>query len=210
MLRSLLLSLMLLVPPMALSEDRSNPVIPVILVLGDSLSAGYGLDVEAGWVHLLKQKLEAEGLPHAVVNASISGETTRGGLSRLPALIERHDPAWVLIQLGGNDGLRALPITAMRENLKKMIRLSQESDAVPVLFQMFIPANYGPDYTQQFSDSFSDLSELFEVPLVPFLLESFAFNQDMFQADGIHPSADAQPLMLDIIWGAIGPLLKAS
>ena len=204
MLQSLLLLLILLAPPAALSEERSKPV---ILILGDSLSAGYGLDAQAGWVQLLKQKLGDSGLDYQVVNASVSGETTRGGLSRLPALLERHRPQWVWIQLGANDGLRALPLPAMRENLEQMARQAHAAGARAVLFQMHIPSNYGPDYAQGFAESFSDVANALEVPLVPFLLGPFAFDPDLFQADGIHPAAEAQPLMLEVVWNAVGPLL---
>lgn len=205
MLRSLLLCLALLLAPMAPGVGASKPV---ILVLGDSLSAGYGIDIRSGWVHLLKQKLADEGLSYAVVNAAVSGETTRGGLTRLPGLLERHQPALVLIQLGGNDGLRALPTTDMRDNLAKMVALSREADAEPVLFAMHIPANYGPDYTARFTGTFAELAKDEDVALMPFLLGRIAFDASAFQDDGIHPTAAAQPKILSEIWPALEPLLR--
>ncbi len=199
-----LLSFTFSVPAGAAKPDE-----PVILVLGDSLSAGYGLDAEQGWVHLFQQKLRSEGFNHVVANAAISGETTRGGLGRLPGLLDRHKPTLVLLQLGGNDGLRALPVKAMRQNLQDMIALSQKSGAEPVLFAMHIPANYGPTYSEQFSQSFEQLADAEKLTLVPFVLGSFAFDEDAFQSDGIHPNAASQALILETVWPAIVPLLKA-
>lgn len=180
---------------------------PVILVLGDSLSAGYGLDAGEGWVALLEQKLKSQALPHAVVNASVSGETTAGGLARLPALLERHRPQMVLVELGGNDGLRALPIKSMRENLERIVDNSAKAGATAVLFEMRIPANYGPAYSEQFTRTFNEVARAKGVPLVPFLLADFATDPRAFQDDGIHPSAAAQPRILDTIWPALRPLL---
>lgn len=179
-----------------------------ILVLGDSLSAGYGLDAGQGWVALLEQKLKSQGLPQRVVNASISGETTAGGLARLPALLDRHRPDLVLVELGGNDGLRALPVKSMRNNLERIIDLSQAAGARPVLFEMRIPENYGPTYTQAFTRTFADVATQRKVTLVPFLLSSFAEDAGAFQADGIHPSAAVQGRILDTIWTSIAPLLR--
>ena len=172
-----LLSFTFSVPAGAAKPDE-----PVILVLGDSLSAGYGLDAEQGWVHLFQQKLRSEGFNHVVANAAISGETTRGGLGRLPGLLDRHKPTLVLLQLGGNE---------------------------PVLFAMHIPANYGPTYSEQFSQSFEQLADAEKLTLVPFVLGSFAFDEDAFQSDGIHPNAASQALILETVWPAIVPLLKA-
>lgn len=208
----LLLSLVLAPPTHASSADRiaGKPAgKPVILVLGDSLSAGYGLDVRDGWVFLLEQKLKSQALPHAVVNASVSGETTSGGLARLPALLDRHRPQMVLVELGGNDGLRALPIKAMRANLERIVDTSAQAGATAVLFEMQIPANYGPTYAQQFTRTFTEVAQAKKVPLVPFLLSDFATDPRAFQDDGIHPSAAAQPRILDTIWPALRPLLTA-
>lgn len=181
---------------------------PVILVLGDSLSAAYGLDAAQGWVSLLQQRIAERGFPHRVVNASVSGDTTAGGLSRLPAAIDRNRPALVLLELGGNDGLRGQPVAQLRANLQRMVELSRAAGAVPVLFEMQIPSNYGATYTRGFAQSFSDLAQQNNVPLVPFFMSSFAGDPDAFQADGIHPAADAQDEMLEVVWGVVEPLLK--
>ena len=180
---------------------------PVILVLGDSISAGYGLDAGQGWVHLLDQKLKSQGAAYKVVNASVSGETTAGGLARLPALLARHRPKLVLIELGGNDGLRALPVKALRGNLEQIVALSREAKATPVMFEMRIPENYGPAYTQAFAQTFTAVSQKEKVPMVPFLLMHFAADPKFFQDDGIHPSAAAQPQILDAAWPTLAPLL---
>lgn len=179
-----------------------------MLVLGDSLSAGYGLDADTGWVHLLEQKLKSQGLPHTVVNASISGETTAGGLARLPTLLDRHRPQLVLVELGGNDGLRALPLKALRANLEKIVDLCSTAGATAVLFEMRIPENYGPTYTEAFTHTFTAVAQARKVPLVPFLLAPFATDAAAFQADGIHPSAKAQPQILATVWPSIEPLLR--
>ena len=156
---------------------------PVIVVLGDSLSAAYGIDARQGWVSLLQARLEHEGLPHRVVNASVSGETTAGGLARLPRLLQRHTPDWVLIELGGNDGLRGLPVPELQRNLARMVALSQAAGARPVLFEMMIPSNYGPAYTGQFAKSFRTVAEASGAALVPFMLAPFATDPDAFLAD---------------------------
>lgn len=181
---------------------------PVILVLGDSLSAGYGLPRNTGWVSLLEQRLKSQGLDHRVVNASISGETSAGGLARLPAALAQHRPRWVLIELGANDGLRALPLTALRRNLETMVQLSRAAGATPLLFEMRIPSNYGPAYTEGFTRSFGEVAEAQSVPLVPFFLAAFATDPAAFQADGIHPAASAQPAMLEAVWAVLQPLLR--
>jgi len=183
---------------------------PTILVLGDSLSAGYGLDIDDGWVALLQARLDAQGYDWQVVNASISGDTTAGGVSRLPAAMDRAKPQLVLIELGGNDGLRGQPIAAMRANLASMVDTAKSQGATPVLFEMRIPANYGPAYTRQFTEAFASVAQADDVPLVPFFLGAFAEDPDQFQADGIHPDASAQPAMLDAVWPVIEPLLEAA
>ncbi len=196
------------------SAAATNPVMaadkdaPVIVVLGDSLSAAYGIDARQGWVALLGERLEAEGLPHRIVNASVSGETTAGGLARLPRLLERHAPDWVLIELGGNDGLRGLPVSELQRNLKRMVNLSLAADAQPVLFEMLIPSNYGPAYTGQFSASFSQVAQDSGAPMVPFLLAEIATDTNAFLADGIHPNAESQPVILETVWNTLAPLLK--
>ena len=181
-----------------------------VLVLGDSLSAGYGLDAGDGWVSLLEQKLKTEGLPHQLVNASVSGETTAGGLARLPALLDRHKPAIVLIELGANDGLRALPLKQLRSNLERLVDTTRKAGAEPVLFEMRIPENYGVSYTEAFTRSFHEVAQAREAALVPFLLAAIATDPDAFQDDGIHPSAASQPRILELIWPSLAPLLGAS
>ena len=179
----------------------------MILVLGDSISAGYGIGAEQGWVSLLARRLKDQGLPHRVVNASISGDTTAGGLSRLPAALDKHKPAIVLIELGGNDGLRGQPVAKMKANLHQMVALARAKKALPVLFEMRIPSNYGLSYTEQFRLAFGDISKAENVPLVPFFLMPIAADPKKFQDDGIHPTAAAQPQLLDAVWPKLSTLL---
>lgn len=181
---------------------------PVILILGDSLSAGYGIDLEQGWVALLAQRLQASGLPHQVVNASLSGETSGGGLTRLPALLERHRPAVVVIELGANDGLRGLPLDRLRANLESMIAQAEAAGARVLLIGVRLPPNYGAAYTQGFQGVFAALAQAHGVPLVPDLLQGVAEDWDLMQPDGLHPTAEAQPRLLDNIWPALEPLLQ--
>jgi acyl-CoA thioesterase I len=182
---------------------------PVILVFGDSISAGYGLDhVEQGWVELLKTRLSAQGYGYQVANASVSGETTAGGLARLPRALDVHHPQIVILELGGNDGLRALPIAQMRANLKEMVDLSTAAGAKVVLLGMRMPPNYGPDYTEQFRLTFSELANEKKLPLVPFLLNDIALSQQLMQDDQIHPNALGQPKLLDNVWPKLQPLLR--
>jgi len=180
---------------------------PVILVFGDSLSAGYGLPAEQGWVSLLQRRLAERGFPHQIVNASISGDTTSGGLSRLPATLERHRPALVILELGANDGLRGQPPMAMANNLARMIELSQQSGARVLLAEMRIPPNYGPLYTQKFQATFGELAKRYDIPLIPFLLEGVAGNPALTQDDGLHTRAEGQPRVLDNVWPTLEPLL---
>jgi acyl-CoA thioesterase-1 len=194
---------------LCLSLSVSASAAQTLLVFGDSLSAGYGLDANAGWVSLLARRIGEQRLPYEVVNASVSGETTAGGLARLPAALERFQPAIVLIELGGNDGLRGQPPAAMRANLDRMIELSRGAGAQPVLFQMRIPSNYGPEYAQRFTAVFDALAQSRQVPLVPFFLAGIAADRARwFQDDGIHPRAEAQPQMLEAVWPVVRPLLK--
>jgi acyl-CoA thioesterase I len=169
-----------------------------LLVLGDSLSAGYGINVKQGWVSLLEEKLKEKNI--SVVNASISGETTAGGKSRLPKLLEQYQPTWVLIELGANDGMRGLSLKSMRENLEQMIQFSQQHKAIPVLIGMKLPENYGMIYTKKFSDIYQLVAQQYQITLVPFLLEGIALNPKFFQNDGIHPTAAAQPYLLENVW----------
>jgi acyl-CoA thioesterase-1 len=182
---------------------------PVILVFGDSISAGYGLSrVEQGWVALLRAKLKDQGYGYEVVNASVSGETTAGGLARLPRALALHHPQVVILELGGNDGLRALPIDQMRGNLARMIELSTTAGARVLLLGMRIPPNYGPDYTAQFAGVYSDLARDKHVALVPFLLKDIALAPELMQGDGIHPNQAGQPRLLENIWPVLSPLLQ--
>jgi len=181
---------------------------PVILVFGDSVSAGYGLTrVERGWVALLQTRLKQQEYVYQVVNASVSGETTAGGLARLPRALTLHQPRIVILELGGNDGLRALPIAQMRTNLARMVDLASAAGAKVLLLGMRIPPNYGPDYTEQFRSSYSDLARDKKLPLVPFMLNDIALVPDLMQADGIHPHELGQPRLLDNVWPALKPLL---
>lgn len=182
---------------------------PVILVLGDSLSAEYGLQRGSGWVQLLANRLQQSGSNYTVVNASISGETTSGGRTRLPSLLKQHRPAIVIIELGGNDGLRGLPVARMQENLTAMVRASQGAGARVVIVGMRIPPNYGREFTERFHQAFSDVAKQYNAALVPFLLEGFTDSTDFFQADRIHPSAQAQTRILQTVWPVLKPLLVA-
>ena len=181
---------------------------PVILVFGDSLSAGYGLaHVEQGWVELLRNKLKAEGYGYQVVNASVSGETTAGGSARLPRALALHHPQIVVVELGGNDGLRALPIEQMRTNLARMVDLSLTAGARVLLLGMRIPPNYGPEYSEQFRTTFLDVARDKHIPVVPFLLADIALTPGLMQADGIHANESGQPKILDNVWPTLKPLL---
>ncbi|WP_420887135.1 arylesterase [Candidatus Competibacter phosphatis] len=198
-----LLGLMVLFGSAARAES------PVILVLGDSLSAGYGIPVEKGWVSLLQRRLVERGFPYRVVNASISGDTTSGGLSRLPAALELHRPAIVVLELGANDGLRGQPPMAMSRNLSQMIERSQQAGARVLLAEMRIPPNYGPLYAQKFQATFGELAQHYAIPLIPFLLDGVAGNPALIQDDGLHPRAEAQPQILDNVWAVLEPTLKS-
>jgi len=181
---------------------------PVILVLGDSLSAGYGIPVDQGWVARLQQRLDAEGYGYTVVNASVSGETTVGALERLPRALERHKPALVVIELGGNDGLRGLPVAELRANLEALVSVSREAGAGVLLAAVRMPPNYGPQYTEKFYAVYEGVARDLRVPWVPFFLEGIALREDLFQDDGIHPDLEAQPILLDNVWPVLRPLLK--
>lgn len=178
-----------------------------ILVLGDSLSAEYGLTRGTGWVQLLQDRIDKQAPGHTVINASISGETTSGGLSRLPALLAEHDPDIVILELGGNDALRGLPLSMTENNLREMARAARDSGADVVVVGMQIPPNYGRTYANRFQAVFGTVAKEEKAVLVPFLLEGVATDPAMFQADRIHPTAQAQPLMLDNVWPVLEPLL---
>ena len=179
------------------SSDTTNLDASSILVLGDSISAGYGMNVDDGWVNLMNQTLRQRELAYRMVNASISGETTVGGLKRLPDLLQEHAPSIVVIELGGNDGLRGYPTTKIMDNLLTMTDLVKAAGAQPVIITMRIPPNYGPRYTRAFEQVFADAAEQSKATLVPFLFEELAVDAQMMQDDGIHPTAKAQPLLVE-------------
>ena len=179
-----------------------------ILVLGDSVSAGYGLTVGEGWVSLLQGRLKTQGYGYRVVNASVSGETTTGGLARLPRALTVHKPQIVVLELGGNDGLRGLPLETSRANLEKMIQLSKAAGAQVVLLGMKMPPNYGPRYAEGFERTFAELARKHRLAFEPFFLDKIALVPGMLQADGLHPTAKAQPAMLDAVWPVLKPLLQ--
>jgi acyl-CoA thioesterase I len=181
----------------ACAQDQPPTQGQRILVLGDSISAAYGMSLEQGWVALLRGQLQEDHPDHEVINASISGDTTNGGLRRLPALLEQHSPNLVIIELGGNDGLRGFPLTALRSNLDKLVNLSVDHGARVILLPMEIPPNYGTRYTAGFRESYVKVAEATGSTLAPFLLEGVATNRELMQADGIHPNARAQPLLLN-------------
>lgn len=190
----------------ATPANAGNP--PVILVYGDSLSAAYGMQSQQGWVTLMQEQLIAQKFPHRVVNASVSGETTSGGLTRFAQTLQTHHPQWVMLELGANDGLRGLPIAQMRKNLASMIALAKQAKARVLLLGMKIPPNYGPKYTQQFHQSYSTLASSEGVTLLPFLLEGVAGNPMYLQNDGLHPNVAAQAKIMQNVWGSLKPLLQ--
>lgn len=181
---------------------------PRILVFGDSLSAAYGIPASQGWAALLQQRLQREGYPYTVVNASVSGETTAGGLARLPAALQQHRPAILLLELGANDGLRGLPVKQMHANLERMLALARKAGAQPLLFEMRVPANYGQAYGEGFRRTFAEISQASKTPLVPFFLGAIALDPAQFLDDGLHPAAAAQPKLLDAVWPTLQPLLR--
>jgi len=180
---------------------------PTILILGDSLSAAYNMEISQSWPSLLQDRLQQDGYAYEVFNSSISGETTQGGITRLPRLLEKHQPGIVLIELGGNDGLRGLPIEVTQGNLSSMIEHSQQAGAQVVLAEMRIPPNYGRSYIEKFNQTYSTLEENYGVTLLPFILQDIALEPGMMQADGIHPSIEAQPIILDKVWVVLRELL---
>lgn len=201
MLRSMLLGVCLLL------FGTAHAASGVILVFGDSLSAGYGLRLNEAWPALLERKLRSERPQYAVANASISGETTAGGRSRLAVALAKYKPDVVIIALGANDGLRGLPLSEMRANLAAMIAASRRAGARVLLVGMHMPPNYGPVYTQKFHRSFSDVATVGGASFVPFMMEGFADKRELFQSDGVHPTAQAQPLIFENIWPALKALL---
>lgn len=186
---------------------RADPGAPVLLVVGDSISSAYGLAPGAGWVNLLARRLEDDRYPHRVVNASISGDTTAGGRARLPALLAQHRPAVVVVELGGNDGLRGGSLKSTRDNLDAMVVAVQHSGAKALVVGMKLPPNYGAAYTGEFEALFAGVAKARKAPLVPQLFAGFGEQNDLFQPDRIHPTAAAQPKILDNVWPALLPLL---
>ena len=199
---TLLLFFIVLWLPAAAAAEKS------ILVLGDSLSAAYGIPRQKGWVALLEERLKRERPDYIVVNASISGDTTGGGRARLKPLLDKHRPAVLVIELGANDGLRGMPVVLLRSNLDAMIRDAQASGARVLLVGMRMPPNYGEVYAQSFEDAFREVARTHRIALVPFLLEDFADKLEFFQPDRIHPTVEAQPMMLERVWKELRPLLR--
>ena len=181
-----------------------------VLVLGDSLSAGFGLRAEQAWPAHLQRKLDALPGKHTVINASVSGETTAGGRARLPQAMAAHAPDVVIIELGANDGLRGLPVQLMRDNLLAMVDTAEAAGAKVVLVGMRLPPNYGPVYTRLFQNTFAEVAKTRDLAFVPFLLDGFAEDRRLFQADGVHPTAEAQPQILETVWPALKPLLPTA
>jgi len=177
-----------------------------LLILGDSLSAGYGLSQQQSWVHLLQQKLDQQDSSWTLVNASISGETSGGGLARLPALLEQHKPDYVLIELGANDGLRGFPVPQLDSNLNAMVTQIKQQQSKAVLMQIRIPPNYGPRYTKLFTDLYPKVSKEQQIPLWPFFMETIALKQQWMQADGLHPNLEAQPVIADLMLPLVSSL----
>lgn len=178
------------------------------MILGDSLSAGYGIDIQQGWVALLRDRLQKEGFKYNVVNASISGNSTSDGLARFPDAINNYHPHIVIVELGGNDALRGIPIETTQKNLTQIIKLSKENKAELLLVGLRLPPNYGPIYTQQFRSLFPQLAKQFNIAVVPLFLNGIDIDSRLMQDDGIHPRAEAQPILLNNVWGVLKPLLK--
>ena len=201
-----LVVLVLVFAAAALPARAAEP--PVILVLGDSLSAGFGLAPGQGWVSLLQQRLKKEGYGHRVVNASVSGETTDGGLARLGRALVTHEPAIVIVELGGNDGLRGLPVSRVEANLGQIVTKSLAAGADVLLLSVSMPTNYGPQYTSAFRQAFENLGRRHDIAVGALMSAGFARDLSLFQPDGIHPNARAQPLLLDSVWPQLTPLLR--
>jgi acyl-CoA thioesterase-1 len=181
--------------------------VPTVLIFGDSLSAGYGIDVDQSWAALLQSRLREQGYEHRVVNASISGETTEGGAERIGPAIDNFSPEVIILELGGNDGLRGFRPEGMRLNVEKIITTSKASGAEVVLLGIRIPSNYGPRYTQAFENVFRETAEALDIPWIEFFMDGIALNEELMQADGIHPNEKAQPRLLDNAWPVIAQAL---
>ena len=186
----------------------AQPLAPVILIVGDSLSAGFRIEISDGWVALLQDRLKKKGYEYRVVNASISGDTTGGGLRRLPRALNSHQPAITLLELGGNDGLRATPVSVIRRNMERMIELSQAAGSQVILAGIQIPPNYGIAYTTEFAEVYTSLAAEREVSLIPFFMDGVALKPELLLPDLIHPNREGQPVLLENAWGTLKPLLK--
>ena len=210
MIRSFLV-LLLLTSQLVFAANNSHPSAPsnveTILIVGDSISAAYGIQSQFAWSHLLGTKLSQAKMPYQVINASISGDTTINGLNRFEPLLNKYKPRIVIIELGGNDGLRGLSVKQMKRNLKKMVELSQQANAKVLLAGMKIPPNYGKRYTRAFYQVYTDISNEYAIELIPFLLEGIGGVSELMQDDGIHPNAEAQPLILNIVWQKLQSML---
>lgn len=204
MKKSVFFLLLWVVLPLSAEEIST----PKILVVGDSIGAAYGLSPTQGWVHLLDEKLLESGYSYRMINASISGDTTSGGRYRIERSLETHRPEIVLIELGGNDGLRGLSLKQMRQNLQSMIEAAKQHDAEVILLGMRIPPNYGPAYTEKFHATYQTLAEKYQTALVPFLLDGIELSEKHLQSDGIHPTAAAQPIIVDNVWQVLEALLN--
>jgi acyl-CoA thioesterase-1 len=201
-MRKMLTLLVLLLAANSYSADS-----PTVLVFGDSLSAGYGIDVDQSWTALLQSRLEQQGYEHRVVNASISGDTTEGGAARIEQALNSFQPALIILELGGNDGLRGIPSDRMKANLAKIIQTSTEFGAAVVMLGIRIPPNYGPRYSTAFENVYRELAAEYQVPWIEFFMEGIALNKELMQDDGIHPNAAAQTVLLDNAWSMINDAL---
>ena len=193
------------IPQHAISADNG---LSSILVFGDSLSAAYGIEEEEGWVNLLEQRIRAEDLSFRIINGSVSGETSTGGVERLPSMLSTYNPKVVILELGGNDGLRGLPLSLLTDNLNKMVDMIQESGSLALLAGIQIPPNYGPRYTVPFTELFYKIAETKQIAFIPFLIEGIPQQPELMQDDGIHPKAEAQSLILENVWPFLLPLIE--
>ena len=208
MFKSFLAAFLSIAAAVAFAAPPATSAAPV-LVLGDSLSSAHRIAPEAGWVHLLEQRLRQQGSQREVVNASISGETTSGGLARLPKLLDQYRPGLVIVELGANDGLRGLPLAEIRTNLKNILAAVRASSARSALLGIELPINYGPQYRDGLREMYRGLAQEFNVPLVPFLLDGVALNPELMQDDGLHPKAEGEPRVLDNVWKVLKPELES-
>lgn len=191
-----------------MTAEAESSGAPTVLIFGDSLSAGYGIEVDQSWASLLQARLKQQGYEHQVVNASISGETTEGGATRIGAALEEFEPELIILELGGNDGLRGFPASRMKENLVNIVKAAKSSGADVVLLGIRIPTNYGPRYSASFEKVFRDVSTEYDVDWIEFFMDGIALNDDLLLEDRIHPNSEAQPILLDNAWPIISATLK--